>query len=119
MLRVLSKWDKNPYPHAVEVDTTSRGGFKDLSPFYLGPLVDPLTGQICQNVENYWQYSKVYDEHFSPENNTPTPEYWKWRETGFNSTKANRYPMGKGRKPIGSLSPTGELLCYIDARKQI
>jgi len=120
MLYVLSKWDKNPYPHAVEVDTTSRGGFKDLSPFYLGPLVDSLTGQICQNVENYWQYSKVYDEHFSPENNAPTPEYWKWRETGFNSTKANRYPMGKGRKPVGSLSPTtGELLCYIDARKQI
>lgn len=120
MLYILNKWERNPYPHAVEVDTTSKGGFKDLSPFFLGPLIDPLTGQICQNVENYWQYSKVYDEHFSPENNAPTPEYWRWRESGFNNTRANRYPMGKGRKPVGSLSPTtGELLCYIDARKQL
>ena len=119
MLYVLNKWEKNPYPLAVEVDTTSKGGFADLSPFYLGPLIDPLTGQVCQKMENYWQYSKVYEEYFSFKNNAPTSEYWKWREIGFNSTKANRYPMRKGRKPIGSLSQTGELLCYIDARKQI
>lgn len=119
MLYVLNKWEKNPYPHAVEVDTTSRGGFKDLSPFFLGPLKDPLTGQTCQRMENYWQFSKVYDEHFDPFTNAPNAAYWEWRNAGFNSYRAQRYPMGKGRKPVGSLSHTGELLCYIDARKRL
>lgn len=119
MLYVLNKWEKNPYPHAVEVDTTSKGGFKDLSPFFLGPLRDPLTGQMCQRMENYWQFSKVYEEHFDPHTNAPTQAYWEWRTTGFNSNRAQRYPMGKGRKPVGSLSTKGELLCYIDARKQL
>ena len=119
MIYILNKWQKNPYPHAVEVDVTSKGGFKDLSPFFLGPLKDPLTGQTCKKMENYWQFSKVYEEHFDPKTNSPTPDYWVWREAGFNSNRAQRYPMGKGRKPVGSLFFNGELLCYIDARKKL
>ena len=38
MIRVLNKFETNTYG-GVEVDTTSRGGFKDLSPFYLGPYI--------------------------------------------------------------------------------
>lgn len=115
---ILNKFEPNPYPHAVEIDTTSKGPFKDLSPFYLGPLKDPLTGQICQNVENFWQYSKVYAHHVDA-NGAPIAEYWNWREAGFNNTRAVRYPAGKGAKPVGSLNNKGFLVGYIEARKQL
>jgi hypothetical protein len=58
---VLNKFQPNPYPHAVEVDTTSKGSFKDLSPFYLGPFV--AGGLQCNIFENLWQYSKLYPQH--------------------------------------------------------
>lgn len=116
-VHVINKFQDNPYPNAVEVDTTSRGPFKDLSPFYLGPIVDPFYGDKCLLFENYWQYSKVYWEHW----NTPSgikDEYWEWRRGGFNNQRAVRYPMGKGVKPIGLLQGN-ELLDYIPARKKV
>lgn len=114
---VLNKFQDNPYPHAVEVDTTSRGPFKDLSPFYLGPVVDPFYGDKCLVMENYWQYSKVYWEHW----HTPggiKDEYWEWRREGFNNPRANRYPMGKGKKPLGLLQGD-EIIDYIPSRRRV
>lgn len=114
---VLNKFEPNNYPNAVEVDTTSNGNFKDLSPFYLGPVIDPYTGEKCLRFENYWQYTKLYKEYSI--NNTPTDAYWDWRRKGFNSIKAIRYPMGKGAKaPIGAWY-NNSLYGYISARKTI
>lgn len=124
MIRVLNKFEPNPYG-GVEVDTTSRGGFKDLSPFYLGPykwienvgLDDTPFGMIALNVENLWQYSKVYQQHITGTGNID-PAFFDWRAGGFNKVKADRYPMGKGAKPAFSYWQ-GEHLDYVTARKKI
>ena len=49
---------------AVIVNTTSRSNdwSKGLSPFFLGP-VDLYAGLSAKNVENAWQFAKVYPQH--------------------------------------------------------
>jgi len=126
MIHILNKYESNPY-QGLEIDTTSRDNNKDLSPFFLGPL-QAWDGQIVQNVENYWQYSKVYKQHVMPPQsplrvNDPTaweirPEYIQWRNAGWAKQRADRYPMGKGAKPLYSYYE-GRHLDYISARKQI
>lgn len=93
-----------------------------LSPFLLGPceLYDGITSK---NMENAWQYSKVYEKHIRgklhwPFTAEPTEEYWKWAHEGWNNPKAVRYPMGKGAVPEFSWWK-GKPLNYIDARKKI
>lgn len=34
--------------------------WKELSPFFLGPVYDPKTGLQAENIENFWQFMKVY-----------------------------------------------------------
>lgn len=124
MIRVLGKFEDNPYG-GVEVDTTSRGSFKTLSPFFLGPYrwnegswVDGLPVEMrALNVENLWQFSKVYPQHIDLNGNI-NHEYFGWRNRGFSNYKAVRYPMGKGAKPVFSYWH-GETLDYITARKAI
>lgn len=71
---------------------------------------------VATNVENAWQYSKVYDGHdLSGE---PTPEWFQWRFLGFRKERAVRYPMGKGATPLYSWVG-GKRLTYIEARKQL
>ena len=122
---VLPKFGPNPYGQYVQVDTTSRGPFKDLSPFYLGPVTLP-NDTVCLNFENFWQYSKVYRDHaVLPSNRTnfpwnyePTVTYWAWRNEGFRKQRAERYPMGKGVKPL-YFHYLGRHLQYLDARLQV
>lgn len=117
MIYVLSMYDKVP-SGAIEINTTSRdvGIFQNLSPFKLGPcqLYDDY---VSLNMENAWQYSKVYAHHVD-ENNMPTQEYFEWAKNGWNKKWADRYPMGKGAKPLFSWWHK-EPLDYIEARKQI
>ncbi len=104
--------------NSVLVFTVSRASdwSKGLSPFFCGPV--ELYGRfIAKNVENAWQFSKVYKEH-TDSNGDPTGEYFKWAEAGWNDTKAHRYPMGKGAKPEYAWW-NGEKLGYIEARKRI
>lgn len=122
---VIGKFGPNPYPHAVEVDTTSHGSFKDLSPFYLGPITYecPHFGPLkCLRLENLWQYCKVYPEHTvmvgADKYHHITGHYWPWRAAGFANSKANRYPMGKGKKPLFSLWGT-QRLGYVEAKHRI
>jgi len=109
---ILNKFEPNPYG-GLEVDTTSKGSNKDLSPFYLGPVPTYVPGVMAQNVENLWQYSKVYAIHeHEPE------AYFDWRDKGWAKERADRYPMGKGAKPLYSYWD-GHQLDYIAARKII
>jgi hypothetical protein len=101
--------------HIFVVNTTSRGKHKDLSPFYLGP-VNLYRGYIAQNMENAWQYSKVYSNHVI--NNSISDAYFKWAEDGWAKKRGIRYPMGKGAKPEFSYWDD-ERLDYIQARKKI
>ena len=119
---VVHKWAKtiNQHQSGVEViDTTSNANgswTRDLSPFILGPC-DLYGPHVSENMENAWQYSKVYAED-TDSHGEPTGAYWKWAQKGWATLEAHRYPKGRGRIPEYSLWD-GEHLGYIDARKRI
>ncbi len=102
--------------HGSRVNTVAKAGvWKNLSPFILGPIVTP--NLTSQNMENFWQYSKVYKCHVG-KTGEPTLEWYDWRNKGFKDPVAHRYPMGRGRKPL-YLFWGGKHLGYIEARKLI
>lgn len=103
--------------NAIQINTTSRAKSwqKGLSPFYLGP-VKLYNNFESKNVENAWQFCKVYKKFIT--NNEITQEYFDWAIAGWNDTFAHRYPMGKNAIPEFSLWEN-ERLGYIDARKKI
>lgn len=103
---------------AITVNTTSNSTnwSKGLSPFYLGP-VDLYDGFTSRNVENAWQFSKVYPGQVNLKQN-PNQDYLEWAKKGWNDTWAHRYPMGKGAIPLYSYWDR-EKLSYIQARKKI
>ena len=70
----------------------------------------------ANNVENAWQYSKVYDHHDA--SGEPIPEWFQWRHQGFRKQRAVRYPYGKGAVPLYSWFD-GKRYDYIEARKHI
>lgn len=110
MIHILNKFQHNPY-NGQEIDTTSNSGlFRWLSPFL-------LPASPAKNLENLWQFSKVYPCHINS-NGTVNMAWEEWRERGWQDTKAHRYPMGKGAIPLFSYWQ-GEHLDYIQARKKI
>lgn len=103
---------------AIEVNTTSRSNnwSRGLSPFFVGPI-HLYDSYVAQNLENAWQFSKVYKQHVG-EDGKPNAEYFKWAEAGWKDTYAHRYPMGKGAIPEYSWWVQYKL-DYISARKTI
>lgn len=103
---------------ALIINTTSHSTDwgKQFSPFVLGPVA-LYGGRRALNVENAWQYSKVYEEHVDS-SGEPSEAYWKWAEAGWASKRAIRYPMGKGSVALYSYWD-GEHLGYVEARKKI
>jgi len=111
---------RDPYdPESIDTTSRSRNWSRGLSPFILGPvpLYEGAGIPEATNVENVWQFSKLYEVH-TDEDDKPTQEYWDWARKGWSDPKAHRYPMGKGVRPIHSLWD-GEELGYIEARKKI
>lgn len=100
------------------IDTTSKLGnwSAGLSPFYLKdiPLYD---GTLAANMENAWQFSKVYPQHVGAASE-PLPEYFTWARAGWDNPLAVRFPMGKGAKPVYTLWD-GKQLGRIEARQQV
>ena len=106
---------KHP-PGTLVISTTHRDCV-DLSPFALGPC--KLWGKYSSmNMENAWQFSKVYPEAGHWRNGRPSFVWFMWAKRGWADQRAHRYPMGKGAIPAGSWWD-GELLEYIEARKAI
>lgn len=121
MIKISHMFGKNKEGECV-INTCANGNseWSDLSPFLLGPSeLYEHNGTLLRskNMENAWQYAKVYKNHTN-KNGDPTPDYWNWALTGFAKKKADRYPMGKGAAPEYSLW-NGEKLGYIEARKKI
>lgn len=133
MIIVLGK--QGPAPTgAVEVDTTSRSTSwsRGLSPFLLGPC--PLWGgHVAKNVENAWQYSKVYSQHIHLRRPEDPPElhihdndivveldkWLPWAMAGWANPRAVRYPMGKGGPPPLFSYWDGMRFGYVEARQRI
>ena len=117
MIKIVKPNYKLPeYCNVVNTTSRSDNWSKGLSPFHLGP-VDLYDGYKSFNVENAWQYSKVYYNHVD-KNDDPAPEYFEWAQKGWKRTQADRYPMGKGVMPLYSWWD-GKKYSYIEARKQI
>jgi len=100
----------------INVTSHSTNVFKQLSPFYLGP-VNLYSSYRAERMENGWQYAKVYREHLDEKGN-PSHAYFSWAHRGWLSLYADRYPMGKSAVPEYSWWG-GEKLGYIEARKKI
>lgn len=119
MIYVIGPHDKisDFLPDSV-INTTSRSNnwSRGLSPFFVGP-VDLYNGFKALNVENAWQFSKVYYNHVD-QNDNPTHLYFEWAENGWLDSRAHRYPAGKGAVPLYSWWDSKKL-DYIEARKQI
>jgi hypothetical protein len=109
----------SPSERILFVDTTSNSG-SAFSPFLLGPCdlyQHPKYGLLTsKNMENAWQYSKLYIDHASL--GEPSDLYWDWARAGWSNPRAVRYPMGRGAKPFCSVWK-GRQLDYIQARKEI
>ena len=100
----------------VNTTSTSTNWSKWLSPFLLGPC-ELYGGYVSQNVENAWQFAKVYPHHVDPDGE-PTDGYWQWATKGWAAKRAQRYPVGRFQKPAYSLWD-GEKFGYVEARKKI
>jgi len=120
IVTVVHKWARitdQQEEGVIVVDTTSSSGWtRDLSPFLLGPC-NLYGGHTARNMENAWQFAKVYSQHTDP-NGDPTKAYWEWATKGWADETAHRYPVGKGAIPLYSLWD-GQRLSYIEARKKI
>ena len=118
VVRVIGFRDLNKVKKNMIINTTSKSEDwgKAFSPFYLGP-VKLYSSYQAKNVENAWQFSKVYLEHVD-EKKEPTKEYFEWAQNGWKDSYAHRYPMGKGRIPLYSYWD-GQKLDYFQARKMI
>lgn len=103
---------------AERINTTSRSNnwSRSLSPFFLGP-VDLYQSYKAKNIENAWQFSKVY-EYYLEEDGSVGERYFNWAQDGWNDSRAHRYPMGRDVKPLYSYWD-GEKLPYVEARKKI
>jgi len=119
VIKVVNMYTKVAGSAGAIVNTTNnstKSWESDLSPFVIGPC-DLYGPYAAQNVENAWQYSKLYACHADTKGE-PTPDYWTWAKAGFLNPKANRFPMGRGKKPLHAWWD-GRKLGYIDARKEI
>lgn len=61
---------------------------KDLSPFYIGPVV-ASDGAVANVFEHWYQCSKVYPCHIDNDGNV-TDEYFKWRDEWFKKPHAEK-----------------------------
>jgi hypothetical protein len=117
MIYVLKNNEKAPN-NALDIDVTSRSTTwsRGLSPFIIeGGTV--WTGDYAKNVENLWQYSKVYECHVDS-NGEPNDEWFKWAKKGWNTKAGVRYPMGRDAKPLYSYW-NGKKYDYLDAKEKL
>ena len=122
MIHVIGPKERKWAPKGRLIDTTSRSKTwsRGLSPFNLGP-VKCYDGLIARNMENAWQFAKVYPQ-FVNNLGEPSKKYFVWRDEGWKDPVPYRYPMGKGVVPTYSwwkVNGVFRALGYVEARKQI
>ncbi|MDD4120673.1 MAG: hypothetical protein PHG90_03720 [Clostridia bacterium] len=112
---VINKYTRTPEGF-MRIDCTSgnRKWAPFCSPFRLGP-VQCYAGLESKNMENAWQFSKVYADQVDA-NGDPTPEYFEWRDKGYSNPDPIRHPH-EG-KPL-YIYWNGEKYGYIEARKKV
>lgn len=111
MIYILGPRDKKIDCLTINTTTGSKTWSRHLSPMLLS------SEPISKNMENLWQFSKVYKE-YTDINGDPSNEYYKWRDKGFSDNWAHRYPMGKNKIPEYSFWDNKKFN-YIEARENI
>jgi len=117
MILVLNNSEIAP-KNCVELDVTSRSltWARTLSPFLLEGG-KTWTGDFARNVENLYQYSKVYRVHVD-KNDDPNEDWLRWAKAGWNTKLGIRYPMGKEAVPLYSYW-NGKKLGYLEAKEKL
>lgn len=86
---------KHKFPeNAIRLDVTSNSPDaigRSLSPFNLGP-VNLYDGYWSHNIENAYQFSKIYPQFAFDDK--PGPSYFEWAVKGWNTKAATKYPFG-------------------------
>jgi hypothetical protein len=86
---------------AFSLDVTSRSNNwgKHLSPFNLGP-VKLYDEYWSYNIENAFQYSKIYVEYQSTLTELPSEHYYEWAQKGWLNPRPIKYPCGVWSKHL-------------------
>ncbi len=148
------KWPSLESYVRVNVCSSAKGMWKQLSPMLLGPINVNSLGyrwsddeghtlhkvplpQLISNVENLWQYSKVWPGDEDPKTKALGREFFSRRSLGWHKKKADRYPLKRPQDPKSKSNPPfkatsgpnksvplysywfGERLTYLEARKKI
>jgi hypothetical protein len=79
-----------------------------LSPLYLGPVSD-CDGESAARFENLWQYRKVYEQlgHWDAQSQRPTPEWDRWRRSGYTSLKSEKRTGRRAKVWVGGWGGVG------------
>jgi hypothetical protein len=99
MIYAVSFKHKIP-PGVLSLNVTSRSDNwgRHFSPFNLGP-VDLYDGYVAKNIENAYQFSKVYQVH-NDINDHPSKDYWDWAKAGWDNPAPIKYPFGAWTKHL-------------------
>ena len=96
---------------------------KELSPYYLGPIKDNVTGATSKTFENFWQYGKVWPHlgHAHKENGVWKihPKWYVFRDKGYADTKAHRRPPEAKRIPASFSFNENKIRDYLTSRREI
>jgi hypothetical protein len=77
MIKVINyHYKSQPGDLVVNATSRSKDWSQSLSPFFCGPC-ELYNGYVSQNMENAWQYSKVY-EYYLEDNGTVGKRYFDW-----------------------------------------
>lgn len=106
---------KKQYPGAMIIDVTSKAAepWVQFSPFFPhGKIPIPNSGfHTGQSVEGIWQGLKVFEKE--------DIDASKWAITNMKGIKRSGTNRGKVLGHKWGMKGTGDLLCYLDARKMI
>ncbi|KAL9647411.1 hypothetical protein ABK040_006774 [Willaertia magna] len=114
------KWPTTPGFKNINCCSSARGIFKGLSPMLLGPLTYEYESEgtfKITNLENMWQFSKVFPGEEDEKTGQPNTDFFKRRKEGWKDKKPHRH-VKKGVKPLYAWWK-GEKLSYFEARKNI
>jgi hypothetical protein len=124
---VDKKWPAKEGYKNINCCSGAQGIFKFLSPMKLVPSVYEYDGEEtiqATNIENLWQFSKVWPGEEDPDTGLPNKEWFERRKNGWLDVKAHRH-VKKGPKDATNRNIPmysywkGEKLSYLEARKKI
>lgn len=94
--------------------------YRELSPMTLGPIHTNETNfPICQNLENFWQFSKCFPQDLEDDNSIGK-QYHDSKMKGYLDKTPHRHKYKRGMKPLFTIFYDKDVLHkyqYIESRK--